>query len=71
MKRAVSQRTSGAPDNEQYMSGVHRTVRWDTVQRGPQRALSDCSTRLSVVHQTFWVTVGSNSQLRPNGRLTW
>jgi hypothetical protein len=29
MKREVSQRTSGAPDSEQYLSGVHQTVRWD------------------------------------------
>jgi hypothetical protein len=30
MKRVVSQRTSGAPDSKQYLSGVHRTVEWDT-----------------------------------------
>lgn len=50
-KRVVSQRTGGAPDSEQSH------VRWDTgqsVQRGPQRALSGCGTRLSGVHQTIW-----------------
>jgi hypothetical protein len=39
MKWAVSQRNGDAPDSEQYMSGVHRTVRWDTgqsAQRGLQ-----------------------------------
>jgi hypothetical protein len=30
MKWAVSQRPGGALDNAQYLSGVHRTVRWDT-----------------------------------------
>jgi hypothetical protein len=38
MKWAVSQRTGGAPDSEQYMFGEHRTVRWDTgqsAQTGP------------------------------------
>jgi hypothetical protein len=39
MKWTVSQHTGGTMDNEQYLSGVHRTVRWDTkksAQRGPQ-----------------------------------
>jgi hypothetical protein len=31
-----------------------------SAQRGPQWALSGCSTELSGVHQTVWVTVGSN-----------
>jgi hypothetical protein len=30
MKWAVSQRRGGALDSAQYLSGVHRTVRWDT-----------------------------------------
>ena len=37
MKWVVSQRIGGAPDSEQYLSGVYRTVRWDigqSVQRG-------------------------------------
>jgi hypothetical protein len=43
-RRAVSQRTGGAPDNEQSH------VRWDTgqsAQRGPQCVLSGCGTGLS------------------------
>jgi hypothetical protein len=55
MERAVSQRTGGALDSEQYLSSVHRTVRWDTgqsAQRGPQRALSGYSIGLFGVHRT-------------------
>jgi hypothetical protein len=53
-KRAVSQRTDGAPDSEQSH------VRWDTgqsAQRGPQQALSGCGTGLSGEH----LTVGQRS----------
>jgi hypothetical protein len=66
MKWVVNQRTSGAPNSEHYLSSVHRTVRWDTqtiCTESPQRALSGYSTRLSGVHWTVWVTVGSNGRL--------
>jgi hypothetical protein len=39
MKWAVSQRTGGAPDSEQYLSDVLQTVQWDigqSAQRGLQ-----------------------------------
>jgi hypothetical protein len=39
MKWVVSQRTSGTPDSEQYLSSVHRTTQWATgqsAQRGLQ-----------------------------------
>jgi hypothetical protein len=38
MKWAVSQRTSGAPDSEQYLSGVLRTIQWD-IRQSAQRGL--------------------------------
>jgi hypothetical protein len=39
MKWAVSQRIGGALDSERYLSGVHRTIRWEIgqfAQWGPQ-----------------------------------
>jgi hypothetical protein len=60
MKWTVSQRPSGAPDSEQYLSGG---TPGQSTQRGPQRALSGCSTGLSDVHQIVWVTVRSNGRL--------
>jgi hypothetical protein len=55
MKWAVSQRTGGAPD---YPVG-HQAVY-------AERRIMDASgysTRLFGVHQTVWVTVGSNGRL--------
>jgi hypothetical protein len=69
MKRAVSQRTGGALNSEQYLSGVHRTVWCDIVQsaqRGPQQALSCCSTGQSDNGRIQWSTATD-----PNDRLTW
>jgi hypothetical protein len=60
MKWAVSQRPGGAPDSEQYLSGG--TPRQSAL-RGPQRALLGCSTGLSSVHRTIWLTVRSNGRL--------
>jgi hypothetical protein len=56
MKRAVSQRTCGAPDSEKLVRCAP-----DRLRRGARnQALSGCSTGLSGVHRTVWVTVGSN-----------
>jgi hypothetical protein len=47
MKWAVSQRSGGAPDSEQYLSGV-----WpDSLSKEPTtRGARGCSTRLYNVH---------------------
>jgi hypothetical protein len=72
-KRAVSQRSSGAPDSEHYLSGVHRTVRCVTgqsEQRGPQpRTLRCCSIGLSGVLGNSQIQQSTAIDL--NGRLTW
>jgi hypothetical protein len=59
-KRAVSQRSGGAPDSEHYLSGVHRTVRWvpDSLSREARnQGLSGLSTGLFGAHQTVLPTV--------------
>jgi hypothetical protein len=76
MKRVVSQRTGGAPDSEQYSSGVHWTVWWDTqtvyaeglADRCPRAATSDCPvcTEQSGNGRIQWSTAADL-----NGRLTW
>jgi hypothetical protein len=56
MKGAVSQRSGGAPDSEQYLSGVHRTIRCDTgqsTQRARNQRPSAYSTGLSGLHWTI------------------
>jgi hypothetical protein len=45
MKWAVNQRSGGTPDNEQYLSSVHRTVRCGTGQTA-QRARNQGLSRL-------------------------
>jgi hypothetical protein len=60
MKWADSQRPSGAPDSEQY----HVRCALDSLHRGAHsEAPSGCSTGLSGVHLTVWVTVVSNDRL--------
>jgi hypothetical protein len=51
------------------MSGVHRTVRWDTrqsAQRGPQRVISDRDTGLSGNDR-----IQRSTAVDLNGRLMW
>jgi hypothetical protein len=73
---AISQHFGGAPDSEQYLSGVHQTVRWDieqSAQRGPQLGA------LKSWHRTVRCApnILGNGQIQrstaidPNGRLTW
>jgi hypothetical protein len=60
MKWAISHRIDGTSDSEQ--SSVRYAL--DSLHRGAHsQAPSSCSTGLSGVHRTVWVTVGSNGRL--------
>jgi hypothetical protein len=59
----------GTSDSEQYLSGVHRTIQYssetpDSLRRKPATRYSrGCSTGLSGMHRTVWVTIQFNGQL--------
>jgi hypothetical protein len=74
MKWKVSQRSSGAPNSKQYMSGVHRTVRWDTRTVCTERPTSGA---LGLQHRTIQcaqntlATNGSNDRLLQTSMVGW
>jgi hypothetical protein len=60
IKWVVSQRTGGAPDSEQYLSGG---TPGSLCREARNQALLGCSNGLFGVHRTVWLTIRSNGQL--------
>jgi hypothetical protein len=61
MKWAVTQRSGGVPDNEQYPSIVHRTVCAERPQQGALGAPDSLDNG----------RIQRSTTTDPNGRLTW